>query len=845
MFGSKRQDSIDQDLIRVSASPLKSLREGLSGHATVEAAMRHYANLFRATLTALLMLVAIAGAAIASPFTEGYEAWQRGDYTEALKRYREGAEQGDAASQNALAASYYLGRGVPQDYAEAVKWYRKAAEQGDAGSQYLLGAMYAQGKGVPRDDAQAAKWYRKAAEQGEAEAQRYLGSMYYTGNAVPKDATEAVKWWRRAAEQGLAGAQYILGTMYAKGEGVPRDYVEAYKWIDLAVSRFPPSERETRDDAIGLRDALVRESMNPDEVALAKKLEHEWKPKPERSGQATITATAQSPARQPSFDCAKVKDRIAGVICSNSELAQWDARLGAAYKQKLSALDPTERAALRNDQRRWIASRNKQCNQGESEEVERCVLQATESRIAELAQQQTELTQQQNDQPLRLEDFRQGSTQETPNAPHFNLSCPKVDSVLRPLCELSEALLNNSCESIGDKELNYKCSLYLPNATNSDQYSKLRTICDADWIPIVAKECDARAARLEPRFREQLVADRKAKIALHRQQAKAKADVAFDAAKAALHECVNRQAEKLMVTKETGAAVAAAAINLCERELVNAAQAVAYRTGVNMWSQGPEPEACIEGSQRCEDIEKTITSTLLPALTAKVMQYRADAANSSPKASDSQRSRSDVFGTAFFITKDGAALTRAHVVDSCQKISVSFNHQQSAAQILARDDQNDLALLATNLQPTKTANWRLSVRQGEDVVVYGFPLTGVLASEGNVATGNITALAGLANDSRFLQVSAPVQPGNSGGPLFDRAGNVIGVVVAKLNAIGVAAATGDIPQNVNFAIKASVSAAFLDAQHVTYVEGESKTALATPDIADRAKNITLQVHCAQ
>jgi serine protease Do len=70
--------------------------------------------------------------------------------------------------------------------------------------------------------------------------------------------------------------------------------------------------------------------------------------------------------------------------------------------------------------------------------------------------------------------------------------------------------------------------------------------------------------------------------------------------------------------------------------------------------------------------------------------------------------------------------------------------------VLARDADNDLALLATGVHPVQTATWRLQIPQGEEIVVYGFPLAGVLASEGNVVTGNVTALAGLANDSRFL-----------------------------------------------------------------------------------------------
>ena len=65
----------------------------------------------------------------------------------------------------------------------------------------------------------------------------------------------------------------------------------------------------------------------------------------------------------------------------------------------------------------------------------------------------------------------------------------------------------------------------------------------------------------------------------------------------------------------------------------------------------------------------------------------------------------------------------------------------------------------------------------------------------------INSLSGILNDSRFMQISAPVQPGNSGGPLLDTSGHVVGVVAEKLNALKIARATGSIPENINFAIK--------------------------------------------
>ena len=125
----------------------------------------------------------------------------------------------------------------------------------------------------------------------------------------------------------------------------------------------------------------------------------------------------------------------------------------------------------------------------------------------------------------------------------------------------------------------------------------------------------------------------------------------------------------------------------------------------------------------------------------------------------------------------------------------------------------------------------------------GFPLHGLLASEANVTTGTISALAGLGNDTRFLQITAPVQPGNSGGPLLDQSGNIVGVVVSKLDTMRIAKATGDIPQNINFAINGTVARAFLDASGVEYETSASSTSMGAADIGAAAKKFTLIVEC--
>ncbi len=132
------------------------------------------------------------------------------DYTEAVKWFRKGAEQGSAVAQCNLGSMYYNGTGVHQDYTEAVKCIRKAAEQGDARAQCNLSVMFGNGHGVPKDYAEAVKWCRKAAEQEEAFGQSHLGDMYFLGWGVPQDDAEAVKWYRKAAEQGNENATKAL-----------------------------------------------------------------------------------------------------------------------------------------------------------------------------------------------------------------------------------------------------------------------------------------------------------------------------------------------------------------------------------------------------------------------------------------------------------------------------------------------------------------------------------------------------------------------------------------------------------------------------------------------------------
>jgi S1-C subfamily serine protease len=115
-----------------------------------------------------------------------------------------------------------------------------------------------------------------------------------------------------------------------------------------------------------------------------------------------------------------------------------------------------------------------------------------------------------------------------------------------------------------------------------------------------------------------------------------------------------------------------------------------------------------------------------------------------------------------------------------------------------------------------------------------------------VTTGTVSSLSGLGNDTAKLQIAAPVQLGNSGGPLLDRHGLVVGVVQSKLNALRIAGVTGDIPQNVNFAVNGATLQSFLDANAVAYrAQPAAGAPLAAADVGEQAARYTVAIECAR
>ena len=270
-----------------------------------------------------------------------------------------------------------------------------------------------------------------------------------------------------------------------------------------------------------------------------------------------------------------------------------------------------------------------------------------------------------------------------------------------------------------------------------------------------------------------------------------------------------------------------------------------YNPGPVDGLSGSRTTAAIKAFQRDWEItpDGIISESLLALLKiAKTVKEN----NASTKQAPQQAA---VSGTAFLVSSQ-YAVTNYHVVKGAHHLVLCIGDNRVEVSLIAHDSTNDLAVIKLSAPLSKDqefARFRDSgiIHLGEQVMIAGYPLRGYLSSGLNVSRGEVSALSGPANDCRLIQISAPVQPGNSGGPLLDKSGLVIGIVVAKLNAIKCAKVTGDIPQNINFAVKGALIKSFLDVNGIYYVKEKTHKLIDSQTKASQAAQYTFPLECYQ
>jgi S1-C subfamily serine protease len=200
-------------------------------------------------------------------------------------------------------------------------------------------------------------------------------------------------------------------------------------------------------------------------------------------------------------------------------------------------------------------------------------------------------------------------------------------------------------------------------------------------------------------------------------------------------------------------------------------------------------------------------------------------------------------GTGFFVSPQGHIVTNEHVIDGCTETKVHMKGKMYPSIMLAKDVKNDLALLQISNKP----DTYFELNKGnpellDDIFVAGYPFGNRLSSSLKITRGIVSSESGLADNFSEIQIDAALQPGNSGGPILNEYGNVVGVAVAKLDAEFALEEFGSLPENTNFGIKVSIVKSLLEANEVSFAEGGERR-MANKALGKLAKDATVFLSC--
>ena len=240
-------------------------------------------------------------------------------------------------------------------------------------------------------------------------------------------------------------------------------------------------------------------------------------------------------------------------------------------------------------------------------------------------------------------------------------------------------------------------------------------------------------------------------------------------------------------------------------------------------------------------------STNINALIYKLTSFSIPNKRTLPKSDIIPEKAPELFnvssGTGFFISNKGHVVTNFHVIEGCNEIFLQYSGKKIKTALIATDKVNDLALLTTEIQPRHVFGVDpLNVFPLQEIVVAGFPFGERISSSLKFTKGVVSALTGIGNNYSEMQIDAALQPGNSGGPIIDEFGNVIGVAVAKLDMKLIFKDYGVIPENTNFGIKATVLRNLLDANRIPYLSA-NKEKISSRALSKQVTDGTVFLSC--
>jgi uncharacterized protein len=644
------------------------------------------------------------------------------------------------------------------------------------------------------DYARALAELRPLAAQGDAKAERLLGEIYADGLGVDQDYKQAALWYRRSADQGFAPAMADLGDLYFYGNGVRQDQKEALRWYRRGAERGDADAEY--DFGLIFHDASAGQKQNFD-------LAMKWFLRAANQGNPAALNMVGYMHDMGEGAAEDPKEAVRWYVKSADkgfDIAQYN--LGVMY-QSGRGVDKDLAAAAR-----WY---RKAADQGDAD---------SEASLGYLYEQGMGV---ESDIAQAITWYKAAARQ----------GCSRALNNLGVLYSEGSGVPRN---------LVYAYVLYalaVDKATEADD----RKLAQDNRTDITQK---LSAAELAQAKALRMRAATNLELVLPESQTAGREDDGRNRPKppaGASAPDIAGKAPDRATTAPTQPGSAGTLVGTVKTALAT----LGYDVGGKDNNLNDKAVAAIRTFQK--DHGLTADGQISPDLLAALLASRFEASNASKTTNSPGSARKlklYASGSGFYVSAAGDIVTNQHVVEGCSEIRLPGG---SALQLVSVDKANDLALLKSSKPVVDFARFRdgRGVRTGEAIMIAGFPLRDEISSELNVTTGNISALAGPNDDRTLIQITAPVQHGNSGGPVLDLSGHVVGVVQSKFDPTSDTEGdnTIDVPQNVNFAVSANLLRSFLDAQDVDYQSEPSKLPLSATEIAGRARSFTVSLECWQ
>ena len=713
------------------------------------------------------------------------------------------AKQGQSGAQGILGMFYSNGIGVKKDYKEAFKWFMKSAKQGHVLAQSDLGEMYYYGRGVKKNVKEAIYWYTKAAEQNNISAQTKLARIYYIHEeGIYKDHKKAFKWYMRAAKEGDSWAHAMVGLMYYEGDGVKQDYNKALEWYLKSISEGKDSS------GIATRIAKMYEKGMGTKKDYSEAFK--WYLKSAKEGSPDSENKVGDMYKEgmgTKKDYKKAFEWYLKFTENSSYLykavTKTFIKIGNMY-EKGEGVKKNYMLALE-----WYLKASDTYHREEAKkgvvQIENMYNNGNYNNKKDAAKIAFRMG--------RLYDRGTLTYDEREKAFSWYMKSAKYGHAKAQAAVASEYELGIFIE----KDLKEAIRWYLKAAKQGNAfaqyslgdifYTKKDYKKAFEWYILSINNDDRKSAFTETPIFARIGEMYYIGKGIGKNYQKA-LQWYMKAAKSENADAYAQYSIGHMYDKGQG---------------VKKNYIIAYAWYNLSSSNGFDASKYINIlEQKLTQNQIIIAQNYDPLKNFKSPQKKKSTKNSS--------------GTGFFINQH-QILTNNHVVKECKNIELIRKGYKSYATVVVKDVINDLAILETQKKNNTSLYFRggKGIRVGDNSIVIGYPLGALLGSSVKVTTGNISAMTGLLNNTSRLQLTAPVQPGNSGGPLLDESGNIVGIVVARLKK----------EQNVNLAIKSNIAQMFLDINNIDYDVTMSKDAKDVADIVNKTKESIVQVVCYQ